>query len=142
MLLLFFFFNDTATTEIYTYSHTLSLHDALPIFHLHRLQARERGHQFELVERNPRPQVADGIAPAGHPCADALQRLRSRGVAGGIERQEARRPIAVEHPGLRKQHAIPDRESDRTRVVAAGHVNGGAGMRTAEVADRIEGVGP
>src|SRR2546430_10594682 len=29
---LFFFFNDTATTEIYT----LSLHDALPIFHLRR----------------------------------------------------------------------------------------------------------
>src|SRR5213075_372337 len=28
---LFFFFNDTATTEIYTTRHTLSLHDALPI---------------------------------------------------------------------------------------------------------------
>src|SRR3712207_8221640 len=28
MIILFFFFNDTATTEIYT----LSLHDALPIF--------------------------------------------------------------------------------------------------------------
>src|SRR3546814_791917 len=27
----FFFFNDTAPTEIYTYGHTLSLHDALPI---------------------------------------------------------------------------------------------------------------
>src|SRR3546814_16833472 len=26
------FFNDTATTEIYTYGHTLSLHAALPIF--------------------------------------------------------------------------------------------------------------
>src|SRR3546814_15184064 len=26
-----FFFNDTATTEIYTYVHTRSLHDALPI---------------------------------------------------------------------------------------------------------------
>src|SRR3546814_3768300 len=26
-----FFCNDTATTEIYTYLHTLSLHDALPI---------------------------------------------------------------------------------------------------------------
>src|SRR3546814_4368948 len=26
-----FFFNDTATTEIYTSCHTLSLHDALPI---------------------------------------------------------------------------------------------------------------
>src|SRR2546422_11628938 len=32
----FFFFNDTATTEIYT----LSLHDALPIFH-HPLQVLE-----------------------------------------------------------------------------------------------------
>src|SRR3546814_6705776 len=29
--LITFFFNDTATTEIYTYGHTLSLHDALPI---------------------------------------------------------------------------------------------------------------
>src|SRR5881628_2075672 len=28
----FFFFNDTATTEIYTSVNTLSLHDALPIF--------------------------------------------------------------------------------------------------------------
>src|SRR3546814_2378694 len=27
-----FFFNDTATTEIYTYCHPLSLLDALPIF--------------------------------------------------------------------------------------------------------------
>src|SRR3546814_12520260 len=27
-----FFFNDTATTEIYTYLHTLSRHDALPIW--------------------------------------------------------------------------------------------------------------
>src|SRR5216110_4070581 len=27
----FFFFKDTPTTEIYTSSHTLSLHDALPI---------------------------------------------------------------------------------------------------------------
>ena len=30
--LFFFFFNDTATTEIYTRFYTLSLHDALPIF--------------------------------------------------------------------------------------------------------------
>src|SRR3546814_14611253 len=27
----YLFCNDTATTEIYTYGHTLSLHDALPI---------------------------------------------------------------------------------------------------------------
>src|SRR3546814_5946886 len=31
-MIFFFFFNDTATTEIYTYGHTLSLHDALPIW--------------------------------------------------------------------------------------------------------------
>src|SRR3546814_21130356 len=30
-MLYFFCFNETATTEIYTYLHTLSLHDALPI---------------------------------------------------------------------------------------------------------------
>src|SRR5213594_3636349 len=30
--ILIFFFNDTAPTEIYTSVHTLSLHDALPIF--------------------------------------------------------------------------------------------------------------
>src|SRR3546814_16396584 len=30
------FVNDTATTEIYTYGHTLSLHDALPIYVEHR----------------------------------------------------------------------------------------------------------
>src|SRR5215204_7785107 len=35
----FFFFNDTATTEIYT----LSLHDALPIYH-HGPQRWRRGH--------------------------------------------------------------------------------------------------
>src|SRR5258708_32900734 len=40
---IFFFFNDTATTEIYT----LSLHDALPIFadEVARLEAEVRGRQ-------------------------------------------------------------------------------------------------
>src|SRR3712207_7977474 len=38
---LFFFFNDTATTEIYT----LSLHDALPIF-----RASNRGHHRPRVD--------------------------------------------------------------------------------------------
>src|SRR5213083_3653923 len=32
LLLFLFFFNDTATTEIYTTANTLSLHDALPIY--------------------------------------------------------------------------------------------------------------
>src|SRR3546814_10758528 len=32
IILLFFFFNETATPEIYTYCHTLSLNYALPIY--------------------------------------------------------------------------------------------------------------
>src|SRR5260370_42066560 len=39
----FFFFNDTATTEIYT----LSLHDALPIYHT-RHGARDGGAKFTI----------------------------------------------------------------------------------------------
>src|SRR5213594_1697994 len=43
----FFFFNDTATTEIYTSVHTLSLHDALPI----STPARWDGHRSAAVRR-------------------------------------------------------------------------------------------
>src|SRR3546814_3035274 len=59
------FFNDTATTEIYTYLHTLSLHDALPI------SAGVRGG----IRRWPPP------AP---PCAPAAggRRCRRRGTSG------------------------------------------------------------
>src|SRR3712207_7220021 len=55
-MLYFFFFNDTATTEIYT----LSLHDALPIF-------RRLGHRFRLVRlrRRPQPQPNQAAADAG-----------------------------------------------------------------------------
>src|SRR5436309_8466780 len=53
---IFFFFNDTATTEIYT----LSLHDALPIFEAHGEVARHpaahrpdggRGGEQRLLDR-------------------------------------------------------------------------------------------
>src|SRR5690242_21865205 len=45
--LLIFFFNDTATTEIYT----LSLHDALPIWIIHALQQRSPVEVYGLLER-------------------------------------------------------------------------------------------
>src|SRR2546430_17063746 len=48
----YFFFNDTATTEIYT----LSLHDALPIF-IGRLLIAEllkAGHQITVMHRKPK----------------------------------------------------------------------------------------
>src|SRR5437588_12856712 len=71
--LLFFFFNDTATTEIYT----LSLHDALPIWRLDAaLGERER--------------VARGkSACRGHRGGGALPRLR--GARGpGADRKSTR----------------------------------------------------
>src|SRR3546814_19258401 len=52
-----FFFHDRATTEIYTYGHTLSLHDALPIYGQPR-----RGGGDDPVRRRLRP--AD-LCPAG-----------------------------------------------------------------------------
>src|SRR5947207_9316256 len=51
-IFLFFFFNDTATTEIYT----LSLHDALPIL---SYRAQMRGWKFVFV--------ADVVSPAEVP---------------------------------------------------------------------------
>src|SRR2546429_6194196 len=48
LVFFFFFFNDTATTEIYT----LSLHDALPIFsHHHRHDARHGHHVPDVARR-------------------------------------------------------------------------------------------
>src|SRR2546429_4859456 len=45
----FFFFNDTATTEIYT----LSLHDALPIYAIRRLDSsRPRARSFSQLRRS------------------------------------------------------------------------------------------
>src|SRR5213595_4313302 len=44
----FFFFHDTATTEIYTTEDTLSLHDALPISTPKAARARAVPHRFAL----------------------------------------------------------------------------------------------
>src|SRR3989454_5625358 len=62
--LVFFFFNDTATTEIYT----LSLHDALPIFQL----AGERpSHLIAPAIHKTREEIAELFAKVvGHPVAD------------------------------------------------------------------------
>src|SRR3712207_7188146 len=63
---IFFFFNDTATTEIYT----LSLHDALPI-------------------------SADGPGRRVEPCGDQLhQRLRDRPVGVRVADEDAAAPLA------------------------------------------------
>src|SRR3546814_7043597 len=48
-----FFFNDTATTEIYTYVHTLYLHDALPILLIGlNLETRIANQAADYVDRD------------------------------------------------------------------------------------------
>src|SRR3546814_10975729 len=61
-----FFFNDTATTVIYTYLHTLSRHDALPI----------SGAGSSLTQ-------ADVSSPAASSSAWRQQRVRKRQPDGG-----------------------------------------------------------
>src|SRR3546814_8085913 len=86
------FFNDTATTEIYTYSHTLSLHDALPIS-LCRFAVR--------VHQADRSQVAVSLADH-HRRATVLAQFRDRVLRSLPQRRNALTP---EHLGL----ADPDR---------------------------------
>src|SRR2546422_3414863 len=67
--LIFFFFNDTATTEIYT----LSLHDALPIWHRVPLPVVRRG--------NPdgrRPERAGHRPSSRHRSEEHTSELQSR----------------------------------------------------------------
>src|SRR3712207_7484144 len=62
IVLLFFFFNDTATTEIYT----LSLHDALPIWQRgHRRRAGADHAAGELVAERDRHGGDDEVVAAG-----------------------------------------------------------------------------
>src|SRR2546426_5681634 len=125
----FFFFNDTATTEIYT----LSLHDALPISRavdrcerlLQRAAAAVRAME-RVVQRGGQRRVrlpgvaaADGLVHRAPRPDEALVRLRVRGEplvlcprAGcaptGLPRHEHRRPGAVR----RSQRDVPDRSAE------------------------------
>src|SRR5256885_13188766 len=66
MTLIFFFFNDTATTEIYT----LSLHDALPISQAEKAQERledDRGrHQIGGLDDDRPEGVRQDVARQDH----------------------------------------------------------------------------
>src|SRR3546814_5531924 len=74
MLILIVFFNDTATTESYTYWHTLSLHVALPI-----------SEGFTLAT-----EVADWLSRRGVPFAQAHE------ITGAVVRLCEERGIELE----------------------------------------------
>src|SRR3546814_14170289 len=67
-----FFFNDTSTTEIYTYGHTLSLHDALPIYLKKGDMANEAERLLEDASWLPEPMRTPELldAPADDPAAE------------------------------------------------------------------------
>src|SRR2546422_7829180 len=99
----FFFFNDTATTEIYT----LSLHDALPISVEMVLSIGEQAHDRH-VERKQRVQV------------DAVVSLRLQCRHG------------LPGPLLRRFHVCEDEDVGSLRNVPENSGNGSVGIVTDE----------
>src|SRR2546430_14722206 len=80
----FFFFNDTATTEIYT----LSLHDALPIF------SAERSHILLVFHKR----LGRWLQPGGHIEPD--DRDTSEAAAREVEEETGDAPRREENPLL------------------------------------------
>src|SRR3712207_8106165 len=76
-----FFFNDTATAEIYT----LSLHDALPILQHLRRRVVERGHAVVVVAEGAGQEHVEGEAPG----TDASGNVRF-GDIGRLDRKSTR----------------------------------------------------
>src|SRR3712207_9532959 len=75
----FFFFNDTATTEIYT----LSLHDALPIFRLDNAEAI-----LEAKNERTASLYLDGLLDT-----DENRRLEADRTRAELDHQHARREV-------------------------------------------------
>src|SRR3546814_14243999 len=140
MYIVCFFFNDTATTEIYTYFPTLSLPDALPIYPVAAAAGRARRTRHRLRrgrgDGRPRPPARRGSQPrrtgparfrpvapgraaraAAHDPAPAARRLRPG---------TARRPQPPPARDRGDARLRPPRS--RVRAVAAGLV-AGAGPR-------------
>src|SRR3546814_19597207 len=96
-----FFFNVPATTEIYTYLHTLSLHDALPISLLALVRAIVDGTAEVAADRNAR--VRDPRAP-GHVVALRVRRRAADVVALVVAGHQLHRQVVgeVRGPGQRR----------------------------------------
>src|SRR6266705_6760442 len=106
MVFFFFFFNYTATTEIYT----LSLHDALPISdqpavhpapHGHGLERRHRAEaaqiDVDVACRRRRREYRGRAAPAGRPLLD-VARLEQKNARPARREREHGKPYPGEPP--------------------------------------------
>src|SRR5213076_587681 len=150
-----FFFNDTATTEIYTVGNTLSLHDALPISdpEVDRRRAPLGRDALDLLARH----VAH--EPGGH-AVEARGRLLGPDDAaagslgsrrpGGLERglREERVPTGAElvaaHRLLdhrERELARDDRDLPRARVLLDPRLGAPAEVGIRHLAERVARVG-
>src|SRR3712207_3579722 len=107
MFTMFFFFNDTATTEIYT----LSLHDALPILH-HQDVVGDLGHHTEIVgdEHDRGAEVALQVH-------DQIEDLRLHRHVEGRGRLVGDQQLGVVDEGHRDHRALPHTAGELVRVV-------------------------
>src|SRR5258708_28935021 len=87
LVILSFFFNDTATTEIYT----LSLHDALPIWSVARHSLRREGHVLHQGHAHLRKFTSLSRPRAGSRCHH-----RRKARCGGRDRKSTR--LNSSHP--------------------------------------------
>src|SRR3546814_11348173 len=110
MFCLFFFFKYTATPDIYTYGHTLSLHDALPICSPsspppeQSSEARHPPHrQSRQLQLQPR-RIARTARLRGPGAAQHRRRRRGAGPCPGEERAD--RALARPRPtrGRSEEH--------------------------------------
>src|SRR3546814_17863695 len=126
--LFFFFFNDPATTEIYTYRPTLSLHDALPISAaggaaLHAEAGPERG----LAQAHHRL-IADPVEAVAE--ADGGRRLA---LAGRRRRHRRHQGALAVRVSLDRPELVVAALGDRKSVVQGKGVSarvGSGGART------------
>src|SRR3989449_4548423 len=97
MISSFFFFNDTATTEIYT----LSLHDALPI--------SRTGAAVNVRTRTGGSWLLLGLMAAGAGCGKGKADPRAAGGAGGP-------------PGMPVEAAVARTDTVRDEIAATGQI--------------------
>src|SRR5260370_39981116 len=96
----FFFFNDTATTEIYT----LSLHDALPICRCARSPARDPHLRCHYLDRQAKVRATTSDASTGREVLPMDQELTSAPT----------QPYAQQSQQVSRARSQPSRRSRKT----------------------------
>src|SRR3546814_3025811 len=133
-----FFFNDTATTEIYTYLHTLSLHDALPIYE------RDEGEGEKFADRRGKHGADSGDHEAGILSGRARVSAIARCFRREAERYQGWKGFRAQcdTPCLRRLRAARGREQGSNRwgggKMTRAKYGGGDGKRTGSEGARTE----